>query len=80
MRRKMSPMELNHCIWQPIETAPKVHPLNLGDDLLLAWVAPGIGEWIYVVGNWRGEWMSGSHKAYPTHWMPLPAPPKETQK
>jgi hypothetical protein len=63
--------------WQPIETAsPKIHPFHGGDDLLLGWVVPGIGEWFCVVGQWRGEWWSGDDRAYPTHWMPLPDPPK----
>jgi hypothetical protein len=63
--------------WLPIESAPQVHPLNGGESLLLAWVVPGIGEWVYVVGEWRDGWWSGEHKAYPTHWMPLPQPPVE---
>lgn len=61
--------------WQPIETAPKEHPLNGGDSLLLAWVAPGVNEWVFVVGEWRDGWFSGEHKAYPRFWMPLPDPP-----
>lgn len=62
--------------WQPIETAPRVHPLNDGRDLLLAWVAPGIGEWVVVVGHWRDGWWTGEHKAFPTHWMYAPDPPR----
>jgi hypothetical protein len=61
--------------WQPIATAPKVHPLSGGDTFLLAWLAPGINEWIIVVGCWRDGWFHGEHKAYPTHWAPV-APPK----
>lgn len=62
--------------WQPIETAPRVTMLSGGRDLLLGWVAPGIGEWIQVVGVWNGEqWTDGTHKAYPTHWMYAPDPP-----
>lgn len=62
--------------WQPIATAPQVHPLNGGDDLLLYWEAPAIGEPIMEVGQWRDGWWSGANKAFPTHWMPLPAPPE----
>lgn len=61
--------------WRPIADAPKVHPMNGGDGLLLGWDVPGIGEWIIVVGYWHGEWHTGTHKAFPTHWMPLPDPP-----
>lgn len=63
--------------WQPIATAPQVHPLNGGDNLLLGWNAPGINEWISVVGQWRGEWYSGADRAYPTHWRKLPNPPRD---
>lgn len=61
--------------WQPIATAPKVHPLHGGDDLLLYWNAPGINEPIFVVGQWRDGWWSGANRAYPTHWMHIPAEP-----
>lgn len=60
--------------WQPIETAPQVHPLNGGESLLLAWIAPGINEWIFVVGEWRNGWFSGEHKAYPTLWQRIQIP------
>lgn len=62
--------------WQPIETAPRIHPLNGGPNLLLRWNAPGIDEDVYVVGNWRNGWYSGAVKAYPTEWMYVPGTPE----
>lgn len=59
--------------WQPIETAPKS-----GKWVLLWWEyvtdAPFVGY--CVSGQWHAapggeEWLIG-----PTHWMPLPRPPK----
>lgn len=69
------PVEPEPCVWRDISTAPKVHPLQGGSDLLLAWVAPGIGEWVVVVGCWRDGWWSGSDEAYPTLWAPVPRLP-----
>ncbi len=64
--------------WQPIETAPKD-----GTDILLA--AHWRGErWLQGIGRWRDEryqentpgW-GWTWYASPSHWMPLPNPPKE---
>jgi hypothetical protein len=60
--------------WRPIETA-------LTDRRILVWSKYGI-----LVVSWDGEydyWIepasgrSLSHTACPTHWMPLPDPPRE---
>ncbi len=50
--------------WRPIETAPKD-----GKRVLLSW--PSTLVTVGQISNLRAgaEW--------PTHWMPLPAPPKE---
>ena len=62
--------------WQPIETAPKdrttvlvyepSHPSSLIDD--------GFVDAAYFNG---AVWQSGFGYPEPTHWMPLPEPPKE---
>lgn len=64
--------------WQPIETAPKD-----GTRIVLATSDTAYaGRWAesQYIGMW---WMSGDYVAAfskmnpPTHWMPLPQPPKE---
>ncbi len=60
--------------WQPIETAPR-------DDLLLGY-AEGMmrlvmwenGGWLQVGATIEQGWFK------PTHWMPLPDPPKPLDK
>lgn len=57
--------------WQPIETAP------VGTMLLFCSIkAQEARDWCFV--DWRvdGRLQSGHARAEPTHWMPLPAPPK----
>lgn len=69
--------------WQPIETAPKD-----GRDVLLYVVTPLGDEWAMAIGmpeGWSGINV-GKFSAFrgwehmlsgkPTHWMPLPEPPK----
>jgi hypothetical protein len=72
--------------WQPIETAPKD-----GTEVIL-WpgirnqvngVTPSAaGRWLVERSTMKGMWYDlgvGHHNGYwkPTHWMHLPAPPKE---
>lgn len=64
--------------WLPIDTAPKdgteiliFEPKHYNND-----------DAIYVVIYTRkGKWVESQgelyHTFYPTHWMPLPDPPKE---
>lgn len=59
--------------WQPIETAPKD-----GSHILLT---DGIScEVCFYCGYWQGSYYDGYGFEYnndpPTHWMPLPTPPK----
>ena len=66
--------------WQPIETAPKNGELIL---LSPAFDRPyAIGRWAWEYGD--GLWFMDSVGTLcgiwkPTHWMPLPEPPKEPQ-
>lgn len=67
--------------WQPIETAPKD-----GTEVFItfwAWDEPGKQRCYAVAGCEGGPWVdmnddNRAHEFYaPTHWMPLPQPPKE---
>jgi hypothetical protein len=67
-------------LWQPIETAPQDHSIILlaGFDDEGEQVSD-IGHWESYV-CWHGEhpdpqW-SWCYESQPTHWMPLPEPPK----
>lgn len=57
--------------WKPIKTAPKERTV-----ILAAW---DYGSWfIQPAKFFNGEWVHGwDHDPIdPTHWMPLPKPPK----
>lgn len=59
--------------WQPMESAPKDGSdiLVCSDDkaIVCAWWSDDFGEWrTYGVGG--NQWIE------PTHWMPLPDPPR----
>ena len=72
--------------WQPIETAPKdgteillLIPLDWQSSTI---IEPRIGKGRYVATGWftcegwlnrLGQWVN---EETPTHWMPLPEPPK----
>lgn len=65
--------------WQPIETAPKD-----GTDILVN--APQVDSGVTIAffkdGYWRLTYDGarfGVHVSDPTHWMPLPEPPKDSQ-
>jgi hypothetical protein len=63
-------------IWQPIETAPKD-----GTEMLLYSPVDGVKSSHFEGGVWQGfPWRSPISRdfqaAKPTHWMPLPEPPK----
>ena len=71
--------------WRPIETAPKdgtwvLLGSNGTDSSSGTWVTQG---YFYDEG-WRGETTDDGapgycvlHDSQPTHWLPLPTPPKE---
>ena len=63
-------------MWQPIETAPK------NGTKFLAYWPPSDDEWVvlyaichFSFGTIWPSWID--EKDMPTHWMPLPEPPKE---
>jgi len=70
--------------WQPIETAPAAPDWAQGepDPIFLVWngveVLPASRDRVDFLDitqpDWDGEWLEVRPR--PTHWMPLPAPPK----
>lgn len=61
--------------WKPIETAPKVGDVQIycsdtKEQMVAFWNTKFKG-WQFAIDP-----CSGPHIAYPTHWMPLPEPPK----
>ena len=73
-------IERLQCQWQPIKTAPRD-----GTYILLGWFFDGGGGGYPEVAFWHSTkqlWCSSrllNAEGYysPTHWMPLPDPPKE---
>lgn len=81
--------------WQPIETAPKdgqyiiAGRFRNGDEL--CWVKHSRWMAAQEIAEFEGgdeedyeaAWADGEdagEPCYPTHWMPLPAPPQEPQQ
>lgn len=73
--------------WQPIDSAPKILNKDGCSDPILLWVPAdtlephriNIGYWWELFDAWcRINPNEGDTKfwAQPTHWMPLPEPPK----
>lgn len=57
------------CEWQPIETAPKD-----GSNVFL-YCTDRIDH--FAIGYYDEAWFAVGHfRPEPTHWMPLPKPPK----
>jgi hypothetical protein len=73
--------------WQPIETAPKEPRSGEHGPTILLWLADNsmepyrvnVGFWDYLFDDWgRANPAEGDSTFWvkPTHWMPLPEPPK----
>jgi Protein of unknown function (DUF551) len=70
--------------WQPIETAPKdcdilvYDTYNGGTFYVACWAKTDTGDdaWGYAPDTFAG----GCLECVPTHWMPLPEPPKGKMK
>lgn len=57
--------------WRTIESAPK------DEMILLVWKREA-GQWSIRIGRWvLDTWASRGEEISPTHWQPLPEPPKE---
>lgn len=75
-------------LWQPVETAPRdgteillyvpggrFHPEYVRSALWLSDDSSSLGEWWHVNDNKFYHFLRGPD---PTHWMPLPTPPNES--
>jgi len=66
--------ELKRYEWQPIETAPKdgteILAHDEDDNVFIAFFCPYIKSWVSNISNAFGQ------EEHPTHWIPLPEPPK----
>lgn len=65
--------------WQPISTAPRdaVTPILVYDPCERDGTEPFVAYWDrFTGGGWRDS--AYGDICHPTHWMPLPDPPKET--
>jgi hypothetical protein len=63
--------------WESIETAPKNGSSVLthdGKDVFQARWCEEFGDWLYPLSDMTGNSIGG--RSNPTHWMPLPEPPK----
>jgi len=74
--QRIQELEKAHVMqWRPISEAPK-------DDIILGyhadWDAPFCIEYNGDWCDWRSVW--DEDEVIPTHWMPLPKPPKEKKK
>jgi len=59
--------------WQPIETAPKDMPIIGGAPF---WASGR--EVCWAKDHWECAF-AGTMSVFPTHWTPLPTPPRSTQ-
>lgn len=63
--------------WQSIETAPKDTDVLISDGVVVGearywWQEGQYDMWLWVNIDPSDNW---ADPVYPTHWMPLPAPP-----
>lgn len=69
--------------WKPIETAPKDKAIlvccDSGAVFAVRWGPLADDEWVILGGSdmdYRDQQGRLMRKRVPTHWMPLPDPPK----
>jgi len=71
LEREVAELRARLPVWLPIETAPK------DGTWLLLWdsglVIIEIGRWAKLLNYWMGD---DGERSIPSHWMPLPEPPK----
>ena len=63
--------------WQPIETAPKGELADRRDRVVLVWARGNSVRVALYTNDWYPATGRGMPLMFdPTHWMPLPEPPK----
>ena len=78
--------------WQPIETAPKDGTMLLltnGRQVFPGWWDESYDGFPWIIVDMAARCVSeggqtaalgnAANEGYPTHWMPLPPPPKDIQ-
>lgn len=64
--------------WQPIETAPKDGTPILGWWGLDRYFRGAVVRWVDPSRGWELSWSGERLVDPPTHWQPLPPPPKRS--
>jgi hypothetical protein len=70
--------------WQPISTAPRVTRVLVGTlgetivDIAIQY-HKGEGKWIWITDDKESVESGYFNEGEPTHWMPLPEPPREEE-
>jgi hypothetical protein len=61
--------------WEPIETAPRHDRSRFGSTNQPRVLATDGAE-VFEARHYDGDWYRQGERVEPTHWMPLPAPPR----
>ena len=65
--------KINYQMWHPIENAPN----DLDQIILYCGEFTCIGRWNEYYKEWEDDQGIGKLRIQPSHWMPIPEPPKE---
>lgn len=76
LRKRVEELEKKHS-WRPIRTCPHNLEWVLGYDEKDGEIGMIIYDWKTTEDFTMRSWTDGMRTWTPTHWMPLPEPPKE---
>lgn len=84
VRTALKEQAKSKCEWQPIDTAPSYEFGNENtEDYVIRAIGCDTGRVINAIGHFKEDGFylqEGGELSYaftPTHWMPLPEPPRE---